>query len=482
MQGEKRFEPKLFYDISLSEFIGDDHFLVKLDDVLSLEWIRKRTRSYYSHTGKPSIDPVVLIKMLLVGYLYDIRSERRLVEEVRLNLAYRWYVGYDLDEEIPDHSVFSKARARFGEGLFCELFEKILKECVKAGLVSGDGILVDSTLVRADASLNSVIDVALPPEKYWRELDQDEKRTDSPRGMKPKDGEASQVGSHFNQTVDPKKLGKRRRDRDAAYLRRRSKTDPDATIHYRPGMGSFLSYKVHIAVDTSGIITAVTASPSAEHDTSRLPELLGSHARTLGLPPAVAADSTYGTSEALTFLQSKGIKTAIPPMPARGHPGCFPKSAFIHDRKNDLYICPEGKSLRRRAKYKKTGQIFYKARGEDCAFCPSRDKCISGKGARVRSITRIDGDHFDNAREYLCSTNGKALFSLRKTVVEGVFGQSKTFHGLSRAKMRGLEKMRIQALLTTTVINIKKLVRSCTRNLSCACLFYARWRLMRPSV
>lgn len=101
---------------------------MKLEKVLPLGWIRQRTRPYYSHTGKPSIDPVVLVKMLRVGYLYDIRSERRLVEEVRLNLAYRWYVGYDLDEEIPDHSIFSKARARFGKDLFCELFEEILKE------------------------------------------------------------------------------------------------------------------------------------------------------------------------------------------------------------------------------------------------------------------------------------------------------------------------------------------------------------------
>jgi transposase len=101
MQGEKRFEPKLFYGINLSDFIGTDHFLMKLNDAISLEWIRERTRSYYSHTGKPSVDPVVLVKMLLVGYLYDIRSERRLVEEVRLNLAYRWYAGYERTRKSP---------------------------------------------------------------------------------------------------------------------------------------------------------------------------------------------------------------------------------------------------------------------------------------------------------------------------------------------------------------------------------------------
>lgn len=464
MQGKKGFEPKLFYNISLAKFIGEDHFLMKLDEILSLEWIRQRTRSYYSHTGKPSIDPVVLIKMLLVGYLYDIRSERRLVEEVRLNLAYRWYVGYDLDEEIPDHSIFTKARARFGRELFLELFEEILAECVRAGLVRGDGILIDSTLVRADASLNSVIEVDLPPEIYWRELDTEEERSDNPRGRKPKDGHrASQVGAIFNGEVDPEKLGKRRRDRNASYLRKRSKTDPDATMHYRPGIGGILSYKVHAAADTGGVVTAITVSPSSEHDTSELPALLSMHSKNLGKPVSVAADSTYGTSEALLFLQEQEIKTAIPPMAPRGQQGCFSKNAFTWDKEADHYVCPEGKILSRRGKNQKTGQIPYKARPEDCSSCPSRHRCISGKKAKARSVSRLDGDFFEQAEEFLESPAGTSLFALRKTVIEGIFGRFKTQHGLSRAKMRGLEKMEIQALMTATVINLKKLVRHSSR-------------------
>jgi transposase len=472
VQGEKRFEPKLFYNIGLLEFIGEDHFLVKLDEVLSLEWIRQRTRSYYSHTGKPSIDPVVLVKMLLVGYLYDIRSERRLVEEVRLNLAYRWFVGYDLDEVIPDHSIFTKARARFGRELFLELFEAILAECMRAGLVRGDGILVDSTLVKADASLNSVIEVDLPPATYWRELESEEERSDDPRGRKPKDGHrARQVGAIFNGGVDPDKLGKRRRDRNASYLRKRSKTDPDATMHYRPGIGGILSYKVHAAADTGGVVTAVSVSASSEHDTSALPALLSMHSKNLGKPASVAADSTYGTSEALLFLQEQDIKTAIPPMPPRGQRGCFPKSAFTWDKEADHYICPEGKVLSRRSKNQKTGQIPYKARPEDCSSCPSRYRCISGKKAKARSVSRLDGDFFEEATGFLKSPAGTKLFALRKTVIEGIFGQSKTQHGLSRAKMRGLEKMEIQALMTATAINLKKLVRH--HVLETLCRFFA---------
>jgi transposase len=165
--------------------VPDDHFLKRLESLISFDFVRDITRDYYSHTGKPSIDPVVLIKMLLVGYLFDIRSERKLVEEISLNLAYRWYIGYDLDEEIPNHSIFSKARKRFGRKIFRKIFEQILKTAIGYGMVSKDGMLVDSSIVKADASVGSIIEISLSPEEYWRKLDQSEKIKSS-SGRKPK--------------------------------------------------------------------------------------------------------------------------------------------------------------------------------------------------------------------------------------------------------------------------------------------------------
>ena len=161
MQGKKEFNQRIYYNINLDCLVPDDHFLKRLERLVSFDFVRDITKSYYSHTGKPSIDPVVLVKMLLVGYLFDIRSERKLVEEITLNLAYRWYIGYDLDEEIPDHSIFSKARTRFGKKLFLDIFEKILVKCIELGLVSKEGMLIDSTIVRADASDNSMVEINL---------------------------------------------------------------------------------------------------------------------------------------------------------------------------------------------------------------------------------------------------------------------------------------------------------------------------------
>ena len=155
--------------------VPENHLLKRIEKIISFEFVRNKTKTYYSYTGKPSIDPVVLIKMLPIGYLFDIRSERRLIEEITLNLAYRWYIGYDLDEAVPDHSIFSKARARFGKKLFLNIFEEILKKCVGFGLVANEAILIDSTIVKANASIQSLVEVNLSPEDYWKKLDQKEK-------------------------------------------------------------------------------------------------------------------------------------------------------------------------------------------------------------------------------------------------------------------------------------------------------------------
>ena len=265
MQGKKEFEGKLFCDINIMELIGEDHLLVRLDKALDLDWIREATRGYYSNTGRPSVDPVALVKMLLIGYLYGIPSERRLAEEVRLNIAYRWFSGYNLDEETPNHSVFSKARARFGRELFLLVFKDVLSRCAEAGLLKGDALLVDCTIIDADASMKSLVELSGSPEEYWRKLDEEEK-TKSNRGPKP-GGDRRELGKHFKgEKADLEKMGRRTTKKSASYLNKKSESDQDATVYYQHGRGVSLAYKVHVAADTSGIITAVTATPSAVHE------------------------------------------------------------------------------------------------------------------------------------------------------------------------------------------------------------------------
>jgi len=293
VQGKKEFNQRIYYNINLDSLVPDDHFLKRLEKLISFDFVRDITKSYYSHTGKPSIDPVVLVKMLLVGYLFDIRSERKLIEEITLNLAYRWYIGYDLDEEIPNHSIFSKARTRFGKKLFVDVFERILIRCIELGLVSKKGMLIDSTIVRADASDRSMVEVNLSPGQYWKRLD---------RSYRPK---KKLSGARYTGEVDKNKMGKRRRDINRLSLRKKSTTDPDATITRKPGAESHLSYKAHIATDTNGIITAVSASPSVSHDIGAVPILIELHERILGTPGWIAADTNTDLKSVLTIFKIK---------------------------------------------------------------------------------------------------------------------------------------------------------------------------------
>ena len=446
MQGKKEFNQRIYYNINLDSLVPDDHLLKRLERLVSFNFVRDITKSYYSHTGKPSIDPVVLVKMLLVGYLFDIRSERKLVEEISLNLAYRWYIGYDLDEEIPDHSIFSKARVRFGKKLFVDIFEKILIRCIELELVSKEGMLIDSTIVRADASDRSMVEINLSPEQYWKRLDRKEK---------PK---KKLSGARYTGEVDKDKMGKRRRDINRLSLRKKSTTDPDATITRKPGAGSHLSYKAHIATDTNGIITAVSASPSVSHDISAVPGLIESHEKILGTPSWIAADTKYGSEECLKYLQDRGIKTAIRPETKTSKPGCFSKNKFRYDSSIDCYVCPNGKLLKRKSKNYSQNRINYKSSEKDCNLCPVRKKCISGKGS-FRTVSRYDSPCYGKARGWYDSGYGRVMQKLRGTILEGIMGQAKTYHGMAKAKFRGLKKVEIQFLMTATALNLKKMVK-----------------------
>ena len=156
MLGRKTFEPKLFYHLSLEEHVPEDHLLRRVGAVVDFSFVRRLTARFYSHTGQPGIDPVVLFKMALLGWQYGITNKRRLADEVRLNLAFLWFVGYDLDERPPDHSALSRTRARFGVMVYQAFFSEIVRQCAQAGLVRGDRLYVDSTLVAANASLDSM--------------------------------------------------------------------------------------------------------------------------------------------------------------------------------------------------------------------------------------------------------------------------------------------------------------------------------------
>jgi transposase len=195
MMGKKDFKPRIFYRLCLEKMVPQDHLVRALEEILDMNFIRGLCRKYYSHTGQPSVDPVVLFKMMLIGYLFGITSERKLAEESTVNLAFRWYLGYDLDEATPNHSVISKARGRFGKKVFEEFFQEVLSICIKKGLVTGEKIFADGTLIKANASLKSLVarsdapSPSLSPNEYVEKVFQENstksennsERNDDPR-------------------------------------------------------------------------------------------------------------------------------------------------------------------------------------------------------------------------------------------------------------------------------------------------------------
>lgn len=437
MQGSKSLEGQLFYQVSLEQLVPPDHLVRRLAEVLDLSWIRKATAEAYSHTGRPSIDPVVVAKMMLLGFLYNISSERQLTREIQVNLAYRWYLGYDLNEAIPNHSVLSKARRRLGVEFFESLFAYVVTRCNEEGLISNENLLIDSTIVAADASLDSISSLRYRPSEYFEQLEQT--------------SESDITNEH--------QLGHKRSRKYRTCDHRRSLTDPDATLFRRNGQSTKLAYKSHIAADShKGVITSVAVSASSEDDTSVVPQLLEQHCDLLDKPQRAVTDSLYGSEECLGYLQDRNIDTVIKQRSGGNKHGCFDKSEFNYDAVKDIYICPAGHQLRRTHTLKRINKASYSGSEEICRTCSLRDKCIGSTSPNsVRQVTRYDSPYSDRARQLCSSPLGKRLLRLRQTCIEGLFGQAKSLHGLSRARWRRLFNMHIQTLLTATVLNLKKL-------------------------
>jgi len=442
MQGLKHFEPRLFYQFRLEDFVPQEHLVRRLANVLDFSWVRSQTASLYSHTGRPSIDPDVLAKLLLLGYLYNISSERQLMREVQVNLAYRWYLGYDLDEEIPNHSILSKARRRFGLEFFERLFEYILGCCQQAGLVRGENVLMDSTVVEANASLDSLTALRYRPIEYWEQLEsQAEPQSDS-------DG------------TDDRLLGQKRSREQRTCDRKYSTTDPDASLYHRRGQETKLAYKAHFLADEhKGVVTAVASSSAAVDDTTMVPELVEQHRHRCGAPKRAVGDHLYGSQDCLGYLQDKGIETVIRERKGGNAHGGFDKRKFEYDAQRDMFRCPAGQLLQKRRTQRKSRKAFYSCNRGVCEQCRFRGECVSSQhpGA-VRQVTRFDTPYVELAQAACDSATGKRLLKRRQTCMEGLFGQGKSQHGLQRARLRGLMKMQMQALLTAMVLNIKKLL------------------------
>jgi transposase len=475
MMGKRVFAPKLYYQLSLDQLVPRNHLLRQIATAVDFSFVYPLARSQYSHTGQPSVDPVVIFKTMLIGYLYGITSERRLMAEIQVNLAYRWFLGYDFDEVIPDHSVLTKARSRFGVDVFEKFFERSIQICSEAGLLGEGPVYVDATHVGAAASLESLVyreetgRPLLPVKDYIKKVykdnppPQDDVDADIPKSMPAIDKTVpegkTKIGSHDDARKRPS--GKT----NEKYV---SRTDPEATVVRNARQGLRLTYKAHVAVSGKRglVVTAAIATTGIAGEEHLLNDVLKSHTQHTGIPVKEAvADTRYGTLENYVSLAQAGIAAFIPPHErTNGVNGFWGKDHFRYVPEQDIYICPAGKTMKHLRAWPYKKRVIYRCEPGICQSCQLNKECTP-KG-NLRTVTRfLDQRLIEEAQARIGNPAGKELMRQRKIRIEGIFALGKELHGLRRTRLMGRWKVQIQLWLTATAINLKRAIKALTARL-----------------
>ena len=447
MMGDRRIDQAaLFYEFSLERHVPADHMLRSIDRFVDLEGVRAHVAPFYSPIGRPSIDPELLIRMLIVGYCSGIRSERRLCEEVHLNLAYRWFCRLGLDGDVPDHSTFSKNRhGRFREcGLLRQLFETVVDRCMAEGLVGGEGFAADASLIQADANRQRGVSgvAGLPPEA------------------------ASRAITEYLAVLDDAAFG----GATPVVPKFISPADPAARWTAADKGPAYFAYSTNYLIDLDHAVIvdveATTAIRQAEVGAVRtMIERVGERHNLR--PGRIAADTAYGSAEMLDWLVNKrGIEPHIPVIDKSGRDdGTFARSDFTYDQAGDTYSCPAGKVLKRnrrafsepRPNAPPDDTYRYRASKTDCDACVLKTRCSPNTPARkvTRSI-------YEGARDYardIAKTDAYVTSRRERKKVEMLFAHLKRILKLDRLRLRGPNGAKDEFLLAATAQNLRKLAK-----------------------
>lgn len=453
---QERWQEDLFVAGPLRDLVPDNHILKRVDKVLDLSWLRDEVKAHYDEQqGRPSIDPEAAVRLMLAGLFQGITQDRKLMREAQVNLAIRWFAGYRLSDTLPDHSSLTRIRQRWGPERFAQIFRRSISACAAAGLVNGETVHVDATLIRADVSWESLV------ERHVEEVLQEngDETDDSPRGP----------GRPRTTPPRPKKY---------------SPTDPEATLttsckQYRMEP----SYKQHTAVDDqAGVIVDVQVTTGEASEGRQLPQQIERiEAQTGTTIQTATADGAYAHSANFALLEARGTQAIIPPQPEATRAGRIPARRFRYDAHHDLVRCPAGRTLIRGAAAP-NGHV-YRARTADCRRCPLRSACVPPSAA-ARSILIVN--HYEpllraRRRRQRWGETEQALYRRHRWRVEGIHGEAKTQHGLRRAARRGLSNVAIQVYLTAAVMNLKRLAALRAARRHCTAILTPH-RTPRPSV
>jgi transposase len=450
MMGINTEQKELFsYSIDLDQRVRPENPLRQISESIDFTFVRQEVKDFYGYNGNESVDPAVVMKMMFLLFFDDVSSERELMRIIGERLDYMWFLGYGLDDEIPNHSVLSKARARWSVEVFETLFTRIVAQCNIAGLIEGKKLHMDGSLVDANASKNSVLKGCPALIDQLRE----------------------QLHGEMAKLDEPKD------DKAKIYYERKnkgmlSKTDPDAAI-VRKGKNdsSRPRFKAHRAIDDAhGVITATVTTPGDVEENAELMELVEQHEINTGSTvETVVADRQYGTADNFRACYERGITSHMGDVLASQlnqgrREGIFGNDDFLYDPQSDTFTCPAGQSLTRR-KHKKTRKAYeYACSMTTCKACAIRSQCTRAKGGMARTLKRhYNQEAIDAARKQSQSIAGKRDRVRRKWLMEGSFADAANNHGFKRARWRRLWRQEIQDYMIAAVQNVRILIRHGSR-------------------
>jgi len=430
LERRTRGQLEFFVCGSIRDLVPDDHVLARVDGVLDLAWLQEEVAEVYAPgAGRPAIDPEAAVRLMLAGFLLGIVHDRRLMREAQVNLAIRWFAGFGMNDRLPDHSSLTRIRQRWGAERFRRIFQRTVAACIAAGIAKGEVVHVDASLIRADVS--------------WESLAV--RHVGAVADANGDDGEDDQ-----RKLRNSKKTGK---------FKKICVTDPDASMATSARNRKLEpSYKQHSVVDDErGVVLDLEVTTGEVNEGEQMLERLDAAAAAIGGQiGTVTADAGYAYGKIFGGLEQRKIAAVIPTKaePIRSP---VPLRRFRYDARHDIVKCPRGKVLRPGAAAKH-GRFFH-SRSRDCNRCDLRALCISG-GRMTKSV--VIGDHHPallRARRHRerWSEEDDRLYLRHRWRSEGYHGEAKSWHGLARAVRRGLQNMRIQAFLTATAINLKRL-------------------------
>jgi transposase len=479
MQGRKSYQEKLYTNFQLSDRVPADNFYRKLKSTLDLRFVFDRTKRYYGTEGQESIDPEVFFKLILVGYLENLGSDRRIITTASMRLDILYFIGYDIDESLPWHSTLSRTRQLYGEDVFKELFRQVLRQCIQKGMVSGRRQAVDSVHVKANASMDSIAekDVLQDADRFADELAlNDESKTRKTDIYKKKKVEEHHRWKKKAYKGQPGSRAKEKEERDEngdenmrpKFLSNHthySTTDKDARIAVKPGKPRQFNYLGQISVDTAHhVITHIHADYADKKDSQCLPKVIEGLKETLApeglIVDEILADTGYSSGAALKALEEHNIRGYIPNF------GQYKaeREGFTYHKDGDYYTCPKDKRLEFKKIKENHGYPMkeYRTSRKDCADCALRSTCI-GTSFEKRIRETLDKPYYEKMHERLKTPYARRMKKLRHSTVEPVLGTLVNFLAMKRVNVRGIKHANKCLIMAAIAYNLKKMLKFSTK-------------------